>query len=317
MQAVAIDAYGGTDQLELREMEVPEPGRGQLRIRVRAAAVNPIDWKLRSGQLRFLLPQRFPLVLGFDAAGEVDALGPGAEGFTVGDPVYARLDTNGGGSYAQYAVAGARAFARKPESLTMEQAAAIPLAALTALQALRDLGGLGEGQKALVNGASGGVGTFAVQIASALGAEATGVCSAANAELVRELGATEVVDYAREDFTKRAASYAVVFDAVANRSFIEARRVLAPGGAYVTTLPSPGILLWAALTAAAPLIGGRKARMIRVAPRGKDLEYLTGLVDDGRLKPLIDSEFPLERIAEAHQRSESGRARGKIVISIP
>ncbi|HEV3459286.1 MAG TPA: NADP-dependent oxidoreductase, partial [Thermoanaerobaculia bacterium] len=170
MRAAVLTGYGGVERLELREVHRPEPGPGQLLVRVRAAGVNPIDWKIRQGRLRLLLPARFPLVLGFDVAGEVAAVGPEVGDFAPGDPVFAMLDSRHGGGYADYAIAGQAAAAPKPEALSWEEAAAVPLAALTALQALRDLGDLQPGEHLAVTGAAGGVGHFAVQLAAALGA---------------------------------------------------------------------------------------------------------------------------------------------------
>lgn len=318
MNAAVIDAYGGTDRLELREVEQPRPGPGQLRIKVRAASVNPIDWKMREGHLRLLIRLEFPAVLGVDVAGVVEEIGPGASRFRVGDPVFAMLDPRSGrGSYAEQTLVDESAAAIKPDAMTFEQAAAIPCAGLTALQSLRDLGKLPAGGAALINGASGGVGSFAVQIARALGATAAGVCGPTNLELVRDLGAQTVIDYAREDFTRRSERYDVVLDAVARSSFAAARRVLKPGGVYVSTLPTPGTLFW---SAAAPIgrwiHGGRRARLIVAKPKGEDLATLARMVEEGQIRPLIDRTFPLDRVREAHELSQTERARGKIVLSV-
>ncbi len=201
MRAAVLTGYGGVERLELREIPRPEPGAGQLLVRVRAAGVNPIDWKIRQGKLRLLLPARFPLVLGFDVAGEVVTVGPEVADFAPGDAVHAMLDGRHGGGYAEYAVVGQAAAALKPEALTWEEAAALPLAALTAWQALRDLADLQPGERVAVTGAAGGVGHFAVQIAAALGARVTAVAGPGHQDLVRRLGAHRTVDYTREDFT--------------------------------------------------------------------------------------------------------------------
>jgi NADPH:quinone reductase-like Zn-dependent oxidoreductase len=318
MKAAVIDGYGGSDRLVIRDLEPPRPGPGQVLVRVRATSVNPIDWKIRAGHLRFIKRARFPAVLGFDIAGEVAEIGPEVSRFEPGDAVYGLLDHPIGGAYAEYAVARESALAPKPESLSFEEAAAIPLAGLTALQALRDRGELAAGEHLLVNGAAGGVGHLAVQIGAALGAHVTGVASASNEDLVRALGAERAIDYAEIDFTGEDTAYDVIFDAVASRSFDDCSAVLASdGGIYVSTLPSPRLLVWVALTAAGGLFGRRRrARIIFAKPSGQDLEVLGRLADVGRLRPAVGRVYPLEDIRRAHDASESGHARGKIVVRI-
>jgi NADPH:quinone reductase-like Zn-dependent oxidoreductase len=299
MRAAVVTGYGGVERLELREIDPPEPGSGQLLVRVRAAGVNPIDWKIRRGGLRLLLPARFPLVLGFDVAGEVAAIGPEVADFEPGDPVYAMLDSRHGGGYAEYAVVGEAAAAPKPEALDWEEAAAVPVAALTALQALRDRPGLRPGQRVAITGAAGGVGHFAVQLAAALGARVTAVAAPDRQDFVRQLGAERAVDYSREDFTtlgEGAADgaepgsgsrpggpdddggrdgddpedageggdagglYDVVFDAAGASSFAACEPALAAGGVYVTTNPGPAIFLAQLRAGLAALIDRRHAR---------------------------------------------------------
>jgi NADPH:quinone reductase-like Zn-dependent oxidoreductase len=319
MKAVVIDEYGGSDRLQVREIEKPRPGTGAVLIRVRAAGVNPIDWKIRRGVLRAVLWFRPPIVLGGDVAGEVEAVGSGVTRFRPGDPVLAMLGLglHGPGGYAEYALARESAVSRKPESLDFTEAASIPIAALTALQSLRDLGRLTAGQSVLINGASGGVGTFALQIAKALGASVTGVCGPANVALVRGLGADTVIDYTREDFTRRPETYEVILDAVAKSSFRACAPILRPGGTYVTTLPSPEVLVRGVLQPITRLLGSdKRVRFVLARPRASDLEYLGRLADEGKLKPVIDRVFPLEQAKEAHDYSETERARGKIVLSV-
>ncbi|CAN5720164.1 NADP-dependent oxidoreductase [soil metagenome] len=319
MKAMVIDRYGGSDQLTPREVERPQPGRGEVLIRVRASGVNPVDWKIRRGMLRLLLRSRFPLILGGDVAGEIEAVGPGVTRWRESEPVFALLDLRrGGGGYAEYAVAPETAVARRPDSLSVEEAASMPIAALTALQSLRDLGRLAKGQLVLVNGASGGVGTFAVQIGKALGARVVGVCRADNAELVQGLGADEIIDYQQEDFTRRPERYHVVLDAVAKSSFADCARILEPEGIYISTLPGPGVLLLGAFLPGAGLLGyGKRAKLIVVKGMGDDLALLGRYADEGRLRPVIDRVYPLEQVREAHDQSESGRVRGKIVLRVP
>ncbi len=328
MQAAVLTGYGGGERFELREIRRPEPGPGQLLVRVLAAGVNPIDWKLRQGSLRLLLPARFPLVLGFDVAGEVTAVGPEVADFEPGDAIYAMLDSRHGGGYAEYAVAGQAAAAPKPETLTWEEAAAVPLAGLTALQALRDLAGLQAGERAAVTGAAGGVGHLAVQIAAAIGARVTAVAGPDRQDFVRRLGAARAVDYTREDFTALAPpedasqpedgdTYEVIFDAAGAYDFAGCEPALAPGGIYVTTLPGPAIFIAQLRAGLARLVDRRDARRaatLRARPRGEDLATLGELIAAGRLRPVIDRVLPLAEVRQAHAAGEAGHLQGKIVL---
>ena len=317
MKAAAIDGYGGRERLEIREVPRPKPGVGQILIRVRAAGVNPVDWKLRRGGYRLVMPARFPLVLGFDAAGVVEAVGPEVDRFEPGDRVYAFLDSRHGGAYAEYALAGQAVAAEMPESLSFEEAAAIPLAAVTALQALRDKAEIAAGDEVLINGASGGVGHFAVQIASLFGARVTAVAGERHRDFLFELGAQRFLDYRRGDFLEEDRDYRIIFDVVGNRSFAECDPVLADGGVYVTTQFNPGILLSTLKTSASALFGEtRRARYVVVHPDGEDLDDISRWVEQGKLRPAIDKVFPLEEIQQAHEASESGHTRGKVVVRI-
>jgi NADPH:quinone reductase-like Zn-dependent oxidoreductase len=317
MRAVVMERYGGRDVLQVRDVLKPQPQADQILVRVRAAGINPVDWKIRSGQLRPLLPFSFPHVLGGEVAGEVAALGSDVSQFQPGDEVYSMTPIGRNGGYAEYVAIPGSIAARKPVALSSEEAAAIPLAGLTALQALRDCGKIAAGQAVLVNGAAGGVGTFAIQIAKAFGATVTGVCSAGSAGLVRELGADAVIDYGQDDFTRRSELYDIIFDAAAKRSFARCARVLRPRGCYITTLPGRGIFFWSAALPLAGVLGyGKRAKLILVRPNGDDLAFLSQLVEKGQLKPVIDRLYSLDQVQEGHARSESGHAHGKIVLRI-
>jgi NADPH:quinone reductase-like Zn-dependent oxidoreductase len=241
----------------------------------------------------------------------VAATGAGAKRFQKGDRVIGFPGIKRLGAFAEYVCVQEQSVFPLPASIPFEQAASLPIAGLTALQALRNLGRLAAGQEVLINGASGGVGTFAVQIAGILGARVSAVCSAANAELVRELGAGRVIDYRREDFTRGTDRYDLVFDAVAKRSFAECKGVLAPHGLYVATLPTPAVLLNQYLTG---FLSRKKARVIMVRPNADDLAWLTGQIEAGRIRVVLDRLYPLEAAREALAYSETGKARGKIVL---
>jgi NADPH:quinone reductase-like Zn-dependent oxidoreductase len=332
MRAAILTGYGGVERLELREIRRPDPGSGQLLVRVLAAAVNPIDWKIRQGRLRLLLPARFPLVLGFDVAGEVAAVGPEVADFAPGDPVLAMLDSRHGGGYAEYAVTGQATAAPKPEALTWEEAAAVPLAGLTALQALRDLADLQPGERVAIAGAAGGVGHFAVQLAAARGARVTAVAGPDHQDFVRRLGARRAVDYTQEDFTalddeaggqgehgNGAASYEVVFDAAGAYRFAACEPALTAGGIYVTTRPGPAIFLAQLRAGLSRLLerhGVRRPAVVHTRPRGGDLAALTDLIAAGQLHPVIDRVYALDEVRHAHAASQAGHPQGKIVMRV-
>ncbi len=317
MKAIVIDGYGGSDRLVLRDRPDPRPGAGELLVKVRAAGVNPVDWKIRRGDLRLFLWISFPYTPGGDVAGEVVEIGTGVSRFKPGDAIVAFVDPRRGGGYAELAVVKESAAASKAPSLSFTEAASLPIAACTALQSLRDHGKLREGSTALINGGAGGVGHFAVQIAKVLGATAVATCGPANVEFVKSLGADRVIDYSREDFTRGPECYDTVFDAVAKSSFEACRLVLKPGGIYATTLPSPSVFLWGPLQKIAGWFGpAKQAKFVWVRPMGADLAFLGQLADSGRLRPTLSRTFPLELAREAHEVSQEGHAQGKIVLEV-
>ncbi|MGJ0392652.1 MAG: NAD(P)-dependent alcohol dehydrogenase [Methylocystis sp.] len=317
MKAIAVDGYGETADPKLRDLPDPQPGDEEILVRVRAAGVNPLDWKILQGQLRLFIRLRFPYVPGSDIAGDVVTAGARANKFKAGDPVFAFSDSRRGGGYAGLGVINQAAAARKPDSLDYAEAASLPVAGCAALQALRDIGRVSRGARVLIHGGAGGVGHFAVQIAKALGASATATCGPSNIDFIRSLGADEVIDYSRRDFTSGGETYDVIFDAVGKSSFSACRKILAPGGIYVTTLPSPDLFLWGPLQRIAKMFGpAKQARMLMVRPNGEDLAYLGRLADEGKLKPVVSVRLPLDQAAEAHRMSQAGHVRGKIVLEV-
>jgi 2-desacetyl-2-hydroxyethyl bacteriochlorophyllide A dehydrogenase len=313
-KAAVINCYGEPSVFQIAEVDSPPIKPDQMRVKVHASSINPIDWKTRQGKLKLILGSKFPMILGFDVSGEVVEIGSQVTQFKPGDLVYGCLDQRTGGAYQEYAAVSEKAAALKPNNLTHEQAAAVPLAAMTALQALRDLGQLKAEQRVLVNGASGGVGLFAIQIAKVLGAsEVTGVCSRNNAELVKSSGADRVIDYQQQDFAHDQAQYDVIFDVVGNHSLSDCKTVLQPWGRYVTTQPYPGNFLQSILTS---LLPGQRYRVVLMRSNHADLAYLKELIEADQLRVVIDRVYPLSQIAEAHTYSESERAVGKIVVAI-
>jgi NADPH:quinone reductase-like Zn-dependent oxidoreductase len=313
MQAARIHKYGSSlETLVVEEVPDPAPGPGQVLIENHASSVNPIDWKLAGGGLKLMFPLKFPAVLGFDLAGRVTAVGEGITKFKAGDEVYARTNVMPGGAYAEFSAVDADVVALKPAGMSFLEAAAVPLAALTAYQALRHKAELQSGQKVLINGASGGVGVYAVQIAKALGAHVTAVCSKANAELATFLGADEVIDYKTADPLSGTEPYHAIFDCVASIGYSKAKRRLAKGGTYISTLPDAALMLAGVFG----FLSSTKAVLIVVESSGPDLDQLRAWADAGKLRSIIDSEFTLDEIIKAHERSQGGRARGKIVVKI-
>jgi 2-desacetyl-2-hydroxyethyl bacteriochlorophyllide A dehydrogenase len=310
MKAIVIRRYGSADVLNFQEVEQPKIKADQLLVKVHASSVNPIDWKTRKGMLSILTGNKFPLILGFDVAGEVVAIGSQVTRFKEGDAIYGSTSFPGG-AYAEFAAILDNSAAPKPNNLSYAEAATIPLAALTALQALRDLGNIKSGQNVLVNGASGGVGIFAVQIAKALGAEVTGVCSSKNFDLVKSLNADFVIDYTHQDFTEGNVQYDIIFDAVAKGAFSNCRKVLKANGVYVSTLPTAEVIVQGFLTMFLP---GQKVKFVLEKPNSQDLVYLKELIETGKMRTVIDRTYPLEELAAAHEYSEGERTVGKIAI---
>jgi NADPH:quinone reductase-like Zn-dependent oxidoreductase len=328
MKAIVYHEFGSPDVLRLEEVDKPVPNDDQILVKVRAVSVNPLDWHFMEGIPYIARPLAFGFLkpkverLGVDYAGTVEAVGKNlaaAGEFKPGDEVYG----NRFGAFAEYVVSSDKALALKPASLTFEQAASLPVAALTALQALRDNGKIQPGQKVLINGASGGVGTFAVQIAKTFGAEVTGVCSGRNVELVRSLGADYVIDYTKEDFTKRAERYDLILDNVGNQPLSGFRRVLTPRGKYVViggggvndnrwTGPLIGVIKMLTLK---PFVTQEMGMMMAEISR-KDLTLLADLIQTGKVKPVIDRTYSFSQLPEAMRYLEEGHARGKVVVTV-
>jgi len=319
MKAIVYHNYGSPDVLKCEEIEKPTAGDDEVLIKVRAAAVNPRDRIFRGTSyiVRILTGLRKPKFtrLGVDVAGEVEAVGRNVTQFKPGDHVFGSCR----GAFAEYVCTSERALAVKPVNVTFEQAASVPVAAITALQGLRDKGQIQPGQKVLINGAAGGVGTFAVQIAKWFGADVTGVCSTRNVEIVRSIGADRVIDYTREDFTKGTQRYDLIFDCVGNHSLSACRRVLNPNGICVIAgVPSK---VWIVLTRALKaLVFSRFVSqnfVMFIARRSKeDLTIMHDLMKTGKVTPVIDKRYRLSEVPDAIRYLEEGHARGKVVITL-
>lgn len=318
VKAATYARYGDPRVLEVGDVPRPVPRDHEVLVRVRAASVNPVDWKIRAGRLRPVIRASFPRIPGCDVAGEVVEAGAQVSRFTPGEEVFAMLSPRTGGATAEFAAVAERSTARKPSNLSWAEAAAVPLAALTALQGLRDQGDLEGGDRVLVHGASGGVGHFAVQLGKVLGGHVTAVAGSGRQDFLRELGADETVDYTREDFLDRGERWDVILDVVANRSFRRCRDALTSRGRYVRLLPSPSAVVSGLATHVLGWIGyGRRSKTVMVRARGTDLTYLAGLIEQGKLKPVVREVFGLDDVRAAHEASETGHARGKVVVELP
>ena len=316
MRAFIYEKYGPPEVLRMAEVEKPAPDADEVLVKVLGASVNPADWHSMRGKpvfsrltLGLLRPKH--KILGVDVAGQVEAVGSGVTGFKPGDEVYANLLDHGYGGFAEYVSVPVNAMALKPANLSFEEAAAVPMAGVTAFQGLRHHGEIRPGQKLLVNGASGGVGSFAVQIAKSYGPEVTGVTSTPNIDLVRSLGADHVVDYRTTDFARRGERCDLIFDTIGNRSVSDLRRALAEGGkAAVTGFTSMGKLLGVSLR------GGKDIAQVQAHATTKDLEVLSELIEGGKVRPQIDRRYSFEEIPAAIAYLEQGHARGKVVVGV-
>ncbi len=319
MKAIVYEKYGSPDVLELREVKKPIPKDNELRIKVHAASVNAYDWHFLTADIFLIRLMGGGLLkpkntrLGADIAGRVEAVGRNVMQFQPGDEVFGMVR----GGFADYACAPEDALALKPVNLSFEQAAAVPMAAITALQGLRDTGQIQPGQKVLINGASGGVGTFAVQIAKSFGAEVTAVCSTRNLDQARSLGADHVIDYTKEDFTQSGQQYDLIFAANGYHSLSAYKRALTRKGVYVMAGGSMAQIFEAMLLGSwMSQTGGKKMGGVSAKRNQKDLAFLKELVEAGKVVPVIDRRFPLSEAAEALRYLGEGHARGKVVIVV-
>jgi NADPH:quinone reductase-like Zn-dependent oxidoreductase len=308
MRAVMFDSYGSPQVLTLKEVPSPQTAAGEVLVRVHAAGVNPLDWKVRAGHVKAWLQHRLPLIPGWDVSGVVEAVGSGVRAFKVGDAVYGMLAFTHNGAYAEYVATGTRNLAPKPGSIDHVHAAAVPLAALTAWQALFNVARLTLGQTVLIHGAAGGVGHFAVQFAKWKGARVIGTASSGNEGFLRELGADEVIDYRTRPFEEVVHDVDVVFDPIGGDTQERSWKVLKKGGVLVATL---GISSPEAATEY-----GVRGEGVMVGPDNAQLTQIATLIDAENVKPAVSAVLPLAEAARAHELSQTGHVRGKIVLKV-
>jgi NADPH:quinone reductase-like Zn-dependent oxidoreductase len=323
MKAIVYTEYGPPDVLQLKEVEKPTPKDNEVLIKVHAASVNYSDWAFVRGEpfmVRLMgsgLLKPKNTILGADIAGRVEAVGRSVKQFQPGDEVFGDLSECGWGGFAEYVSVPENALTLKPANMTFEEAAAVPQAALVALQGLRDKGQIQPGQKVLINGASGGIGTFAVQIAKSFGAEVTGVCSTRNLDMVRSIGADHVIDYTQEDFTQNEQRYDLILAAGGYRSIFDYKRALSPKGIYVSTGGSMAQTFQAMLLGPwISMTGTKKMGALLARPNQKDLVFMKELLEAGKVVPVIDRRYPLSEVAEAVRYYGEGHSQGKVVITL-
>lgn len=317
MKAITYTKYGSPDVLKLVELEKPIPKDNEVLVKIHAASANPLDWHIMRAT-PFLARFESGLFkpknqrLGADLSGTIESIGANVKDFNIGDEVFGESSIGGLGSFAEYICVDENLLALKPATISFESAATAGVAAITALQGLRDKGQIKSGQRVLINGASGGVGTFAVQIAKSFGTEVTGVCSTRNLEMVRSIGADHVIDYTQEDFTKNGKKYDLIFDAVGNRSAGDLKRALTPNGiASIAGFTSLRRLFHTMI------FGGKKVGMMNTAKSNKkDMNFLKELLESGKIVPVIDRAYSLSEVPDAIRYLEEGHARGKVVVKV-
>jgi len=332
MRAFVVDRYGSNDAVRSAEMPAPAVGDDDVLVRIDAAGVNPVDIKTRDGKMKLVLPHRMPFILGNEVAGVVTQVGGRVRRFKIGDEVYARLPKDRSGAFAEYVAVQEDAVAHKPKTLTMEEAASIPLVGLTSWQALVERANVTTGQRVLIHAGSGGVGTFAIQLAKHLGATVATTTSGANFDLVRGLGADVVVDYKTEDFETIVRDCDVVFETLGGKTLEKSIRVLRPGGTLIEIVGPPDPA-FAKEIGASPIVAlamrllsyrvrsmARRARVrysfLFMRPSGEQLREIASLIDSGNIRPVVDRVFPFESTKDALAYVESGRAKGKVVIKV-
>lgn len=331
MRAAVMLSFGEPEVLQVQEHPKPEPKPNDVLIRALATSVNPVDWKMRRGYQRIIIPRRPPMILGMDVSGVIEAVGSKVTGFAVGDEVYSSPSHKRPGTYAEYVAVDASEIARKPQNLSHQEAASLPLVGLTTWEALVNVARLRRGEKIFIEAGAGGVGSFALQLAAHLGAEVATTCSPRNEALVRELGAHTVINYREQHFDEVLPPQDVVFEMMGEESQRRALKILRAGGRLMSInagleprIEAKGPLLGTLATGThmgCVWVGARMKHKVKLAhvvrpPSGEDLARITELVEQGVIKPLVDRVFPLEEIAQAHRYSESGHARGKIVIDL-
>lgn len=313
MKEVVINKFGSSDILEYVEVERPKTTADQVLVEVCASSVNPLDYKIRRGELKLLTGKKFPKSLGIDIAGKAVEIGKNVTGFKAGDEVYGTVNLMKGGAYAEFAAANATELYFKPKNVNYVDAASSAAAGLTALQSLTKLGNIKKDDRLLINGCSGGVGSFAVQIAKLFDTHVTGVCSTKHVDFSKQLGVDKVIDYKKENILHIEDQYDIFFDLVENHAYSKIKKLLAPNGIYIGAIPNPNLFMRQALGF---LFGKKKVKVAFLKTNVNDLKYLTSLLEDNKIKPVINKSFALKNIKEAHDYCENHSFNGKVGLII-
>jgi len=313
MKAAIINQFGTPEVLQIAELPIPEINENQVLIKVHAASVNPVDWKHRYGNHKLILGSDFPICLGYDVSGVVEKVGSSVKSIKKGDEIYGRVDKKYGGTYAQYAISSEAAIAIKPSTMSFDEAAAVPLAAITALQALRDKGNIQKGMNILILGGSSGVGHFAVQIANYFGCSHTVVSGPNHENIFKKIGVQKHINYKETDFHLLNDKFDIIFDVVGHDSYRTCKHLLKPKGSYINTLPRPKILAHKVL---ALFSKGKKVKSLLMKSTQEDLNFIREMIENNKLLVHIDKTFSLDETKAAHEYSETGKTEGKLVIKI-
>lgn len=312
MKAIIFNKFGGPNVLQYTEIPTPKPSKGEVLLKIMYASVNPVDWKIRNGKLKMITGSKFPKIPGIEMAGIIDDLGEGVVDFAKGQRVFAGTGYKGGG-YAEYVAVPQENLILLPDNISYQEACTFAVTGVTSLQSLRDHGKCEEGMKVLINGASGGIGTYSVQIAKILSAHVTGVCSAKNSALVKSLGADKVIDYAKSDFTSNKNTYDIIVDAAGNKSLGQLRGALTKHGTLIKLNFSIKTFLNQLVTG---IFSSKKTKLVLLKNKNEDIKWIRDQIAIGKIKPVIDREYQLHEAQKAHEYSESERAKGKIVLSV-
>ncbi len=310
MKAVIINRYGGPEVLEYVDVVTPEPKPDEIQVKVKAISVNPVDWKVRKGKLKIITGRKFPIYLGVEASGIVEKTGENVSKITTGTRVFAGK-SHTGGTYAEYFCVKEENAVVLPEETSFEEGCTLAVTGATSLQALRDHAGLEEDMEVLINGASGGIGTYAVQIAKLLGARVTGVCSTSNKKLVKSLGADRVIDYTKENWNRKDDKYDIILDAVGNKKFLQVKKNLYDHGILIKLNLSPRTYFDQYVTS---LFSNKKVKMVLLKNKADDIKWVRDQIALGNIRVILDKKFKLMDVRKAHEYSETGRARGKIIL---
>ena len=315
MKAIITNAYGSVDVLSLEDVEKPQVEDNEILVEIKAASVNPLDWRIRTGEMKIMTGKIPPRILGSDYSGIISEVGKNISSYKKGDEVFGMIDNIKikDGTYAEYIIVTENDICLKPKNTSFEEAASLPLVTLTSYLALLNIGGIKKGSSVLINGCAGGVGSAAVQIAKALGCKTDGVCSTNNVDFAKQIGADTVIDYKIENVLEKSETYDVIFDTVGNLDFSKSKNILKTGGIYVTTAVTPLAMIFSPI---ANMFRNKKFKLVIVKPNSDSLDIIKKMIEDNEVKAIVSKIFNLDQVKEAHELSQKGGFTGKLVIKV-